>query len=359
MESLITSVSGRLPRQIRSADLFLLVSAVPILFMLALAPQTFGLSWAGFGKLGRGGLLFVLFFLGFELMDFRKSATSRMSRSRQIAVATLLIIALVYFGGVAAIGQFTDFVYSVGRTLGASGEFSNSWLMAMDYLALGLYTVALASVFFGVRAIKGILTAVVFSAGMLVMYLLDAFFPYGSIGPLQFWANFIVAGVGLLSKAFGLPISGFSNHLNILGKHGTFRLIVYWPSVGVHSMLIYSLVMVLLAVKLSAPAKRKIVYIAGGVAGTILLNVLRIFIISYYGYLYATSAGDLDAFHNSIGEFLFPIWILAFLLIVLNIEGRLSARARRVTVATSAPSVTTLDHETRRPPQLTTKHLRE
>jgi len=297
--------------------------------MLALAPETFGLSWAGFGKLGRGALLFALFFLVLEWMEFRKRAIPNLSRTRKIAATILVTVALFYFGGVAAIGQFTDAIYGVGRALGASGEVSNSWLMATDYLALVVYIVALAIVFFGARAFRATLTAVVFSVGMLGMYLLDAFFPYGSIGPLQFWANFIVAGVGLLSKAFGLPIFGFGNNLTILGKHGTFRLIVYWPSVGVHSMLIYSLVVILLAVELAAPWRRKMVYVIAGVAGTVFLNVTRIFLIAYYGYGYAISGADLDAFHNSIGEFLFPLWIVAFLLIVLKVEDRLSARARR------------------------------
>jgi thaumarchaeosortase len=357
MKSLARSVSGRLPHQLRMADLFLLLAALPILFMLALAPQTFGLSWAGFGKLGRGGLLVVLFFLGFELIDFRKSSVTHLNKGRKTAAAMLVAVALLYFGSVAAIGEFTNSVYWVGRALGASGEVSNSWLMATDYLALSLYIVALGTVFFGARVIKGILTAVVFSAGMLVMYLLDAFFPYGSIGPLQFWANFIVAGVGLLSRVFGLPIFGFSNNLTILGKHGTFRLIVFWPSVGVHSMLIYSLVMVLLAVKLTAPARRKILYVIAGVAGTIFLNVVRIFIIAFYGYMYATSGADLDAFHNSLGEFLFPLWILAFLLIVLNVEGRLSARARRIAFQGSGRRGTTLDQRTPTTPRPRPNHL--
>jgi thaumarchaeosortase len=304
----------------------LVLSAIPILFLFALAPETFGLSWAGFGKLGRGGLFFVLFFLWFELLDFRKIAKPRLNRIRKIAIAILVALALAYFGGVGLVGQFTDFIRSVGGTLGAPVDVTNSWLMAVDYLALTLYIAGLAAAFFGARAILGTLTAVVFSAGMLVMYVLDAFFPYGSIGPLQFWANFIVAGVGFLSAGFGLPIYGFNNVLTILGKHGTYRLIVFWPSVGVHSMLIYSLVMILLAVRLDAPSKRKLVYAAVGVAGTMFLNVTRIFLISYYAYAYATSSQNIDAFHNSIGEILFPFWILAFLLIVLNIERRLSAR---------------------------------
>jgi len=334
MHSLAGSLRERLPHQLKPADLLLVLSSLPVIFLLAVAPETFGLSWAGFGKLGRGGLLFVLFFLWFELLDFKKIASSHLNRKRKTASAFLLIVALLYFGGVALVAPFTDSVYWVGRVLGASGDVSNSWLMAMDYLILTLYIVGLATLFFGPRAILGILTAAVFSAGMLAMYLLDAFFPYGSLGPLQFWANFIVAGVDLLSKGFGLPIYGFSNVITILGKHGTYRLIVFWPSVGVHSMLIYSLVMVLLAAKLAAPLKRKISYAIAGVAGTVFLNVARIFIIAFYGYLYATSGQDLDAFHNSIGEFLFPIWIIGFLLIVLNIEGRLAARARITTATT-------------------------
>jgi thaumarchaeosortase len=354
MQALTRSVSKRLPRQLKVADLFLVLAAIPILVAFVLRPDTFGLSWAGFGKLGRGALFFVLFFLAFELIDFRKFAKPHVGRGRKIAIAILVALALLYFGAVTGVGQFTDSVYWIGRVLGASGEVSNSWLMAVDYMVMTVYVVGLVAAFFSVRSILSLLTGVIFSAGMLIMYLLDAFFPYGSLGPLQFWANFVVAGVAFLSSIFGLPIYGRGNMLTILGMHGTYRLYVFWPSVGVHSMLIYSLVMVLLAVRLAAPAKRKLVYMIAGVAGTIFLNVTRIFIISYYGYVYATSGADLDAFHNSIGEFIFPLWILAFIVIVLNIENRLSTRANRSAMhkpgmpdmklgGTELPSVTVVD----------------
>jgi len=345
MHSLAESLIGRVIHRLKAADAFLVLSAIPVLFFFVLVPETFGLSWAGFGKLGRGGLLFVLFFLAFELMDFRKTASSHLNRTRKIATGALLLLTMLYFGAVALVGQFTDSVYWIGRILGASGEFSNSWLMAMDYLVLTLYIVAVASAFFGARAILGIFTAIVFSAGMLAMYLLDAFFPYGSLGPLQFWANFVVAGVAFLSKTLGLPVYGYSNVLTIAGKHGTFRLVVFWPSVGVHSMLIYSLVMILLAAKLDAPAKRKLIYAAVGVAGTVFLNVMRIFLIALYGYAYATSGEDLDAFHNSIGELLFPIWIVAFLAIVLTVEGRLTSKAKHAPAEKPEPAVPLPDHQ--------------
>jgi thaumarchaeosortase len=352
------SLKKRLPFELKTADALLALSAIPVLFLLVLAPDTFGLSWAGFGKLGRGGLLFVLFFLWFELLDFRKVAKPHVTRTRKAAIAILFALALTYFGGLGLAGQFTDFIYSIGRNLGASGDVSNSFLMATDYLVLTLYIAGLAAAFFSARAVLGIFTAIVFSAGMLIMYLLDAFFPYGSLGPLQFWADFIVAGVGFLSSGFGLPIYGFNNVLTILGKHGTYQLIVFWPSVGVHSMLIYSLVMVLLAARLAAPASRKIMYAIAGVGGTVFLNVTRIFLIAYYGYEYAVSGADLDAFHNSIGEFLFPIWIVVFLLIVLNIEGRLQAKARRTMLERERAPTTMPDHEDKTLPHPTTTGIR-
>ncbi len=318
----------KLARLLTSADILLVLTAVPVLVLFALAPGTFELSWAGFGKLGRGGLFFVLFFLAFELWEFRKIAKPRLDRFHKAVALACLSLGLLYFGGVGLEGWLTNFVYSVGKILGASGEVSNSWLMATDYMVMTLYLTALTAALFSVGSIRSIITPIVFSAGMLIFYALDAFFPYGSLGPLQFWANFIVVGVALLSGVLGLPIYGVSNNLTIVGTKGFFRLVVYWPSVGVQSMLIYSLVMVLLAAKLDSPIKRKLIYVSIGVLGTVFLNVFRIFIIAYYGYAYATTGQELDAFHNSIGEILFPIWIIIFLVIVLQIEGRIMRKGK-------------------------------
>jgi thaumarchaeosortase len=318
--------ASRIKHHLKDADVLLALSAIPVIMLFILAPNTFELSWAGFGKLGRGGLFFVLFFLGFEILDFRNAAHLRLTRGRKIAASVAVILALVYFVAVGVDQSFVNLVYSLGKILGAAGEVSNSWLMSMDYLILTLYMAALAIILFNLRALKAIVTPIVLGLGMLAFYLLDAFFPYGEIGPLQFWANFIVAGVALLSKLFGLPIYGLQNYLTIAGTKGFFRLAVYWPSVGVQSMIIYSLVMIVVAAKLDAPLKRKLTYVVVGVAGTIFLNVIRIFAIAYYGYAYATTGQQLDAFHNSIGEILFPIWIAIFLVIVLQIENMIAAR---------------------------------
>lgn len=338
-------------KHISGRDVLLFLAAIPILGLFLIAPQTFELSWAGFGQLGRGGLFFVLFFLGFDLLDFKKGRI-KWSLKRKIGASLILALFLIYFVGVGlsqaayskdavdalaialtsgrlSIGLLwedglTNTVYALGRVLGASGDYSNSFLMAADFLVDSIYIAVLAILLFGVGVVRRIVTPIVFSIGMLVFYLLDAFFPYGSIGPLQFWANFIVAGVSLLAQLFGLPIYGYTNHLRIVGLHGDYPLVVYWPSVGVQSILIYSVVMVVIAAKFQAPRIRKLIYAAIGIAGTIFLNVVRIFSIAFYGYEYATSGQQLEAFHNVIGEILFPIWIVAFLAIIIQVEGRLA-----------------------------------
>ena len=191
-------VKSILIRRLKSADLLLILAAIPVLVLFALAPGTFELSWAGFGKLGRGGLFFVLFFLAFELWDFRKTHKPRLTRLYVVAATIVLALGLIYFAGVGISTALTNLIYSIGNSLGAAGQVSNSWLMATDYFMMTVYLFALTVVLFTARAVRGLITPIILSIGMLVFYLLDAFFPYGSIGPLQFWANSIVACVGFL-----------------------------------------------------------------------------------------------------------------------------------------------------------------
>jgi thaumarchaeosortase len=329
MMDMRTCVAKRVMK-LSSRYLFLGLAALPVLVLLALAPETFELFWSGAGKLGRGGLFLVLFFLGFELLDLPKGKIE-WTRGRKIPVALTVAVGVLYFIEVAPGQSLTNVIYSMGRILGAHGDVSNpnsvSFLMATDYLALAVYLAALTAALFSKNMILKVVTPFAFSLGMMVFYVLDAFFPYDTLGPLQFWANFIVTAVVFLAKLFGLSIYGFTNHLNIVGLHAYCPLIVFWPSVGVQSMLIYSVVMVVLAAKLQAPRNRKLVYAAIGIAGTVFLNVIRIFSIAYYGYAYAATCNQVNDFHNVIGEVLFPIWIVVFLASIIKIEDRFASHS--------------------------------
>lgn|GEM_PF-96156 len=314
--------------------MFFILSAMPVAILLVLAPQTFIWFWPGSGSLARGGFLFVLLFLGYELVNFRKAPCVRLSRNRKLAIGVVVMIGLCYFAAIALFKPLTNFIYQIGAPGFSVRCDGVSWLMATEYMALTVYLFGLATAFFGLRAIREIITGFVLSVGMMYSLLIAAFPSYGPLGsgPLQAWANFIVAAVSFLMQGLGFPVFGVGTSLIIYGAHGTWRLSFFWPSVGVEGILIFSLVMIVLVAKLSAPVMRKYIYAAVGAASIVFLNVVRISIISYYVCCCATSSEGLDAFSNTItghtiGQFLYPMWIIAYLYIVPKIEKRLRANA--------------------------------
>jgi exosortase/archaeosortase family protein len=82
-------------------------------------------------------------------------------------------------------------------------------------------------------------------------------------------------------------------------------------------MIVYSLVILVLMVKLDSTRKRKVLYAAIGAVGTYFVNVIRITLI----VLYVTYVSlNFEAFHASIGEVLFIAWIFIYLLAVIRYE---------------------------------------
>jgi len=78
-------------------------------------------------------------------------------------------------------------------------------------------------------------------------------------------------------------------------------------------------------VKLQTSVRRKLVYAALGAVGTFFVNIVRIFLIIYYG---AFIDVNLRMFHESVGEVLFTIWIVIYLLTVTAIEARTARRLK-------------------------------
>ena len=111
------------------------------------------------------------------------------------------------------------------------------------------------------------------------------------------------------------------------GDHGHFALQVFWPSAGVHSIIIYSLVMMAFLLKMRVPARRKAVWFAVGIVGTVAVNVVRIFLLSWYALKVTADAERWEEFHSVAGEIMFLPWLFAFIAVVMAVETR---RARRL-----------------------------
>jgi thaumarchaeosortase len=240
--------------------------------------------------------------------------------------------------------------------LGVSQDSPLSFLLAMDYLTYAVYCFLATVILYSSGSILLMATPVIYTVGSAILDMMDAFFPENSLAFLQVWVyliwNVVVFILGLTGfhtnidllkgpfKPPSLLLQG--NQLYLWGFKGFIALVIYWPSSGVVSMIIYSLVILILMVKLDASRSRKIVYAVIGAAGTYFVNVIRITLI----VLYVTYVSlDVEAFHESIGDVLFIAWIFIYLLLVIHLEN---------TNAEKQPGKVTLNQPKRAPVRKTT-----
>ncbi len=289
----------------------IILIASPIVFALVAYPDSFSLSW----NQGRGGFLFALAFVVAELAGLRLG----ISKNRLLAVVPLAALVIVYL--IALDNGLRDYI-------NAGAEFYDvqliySWTWMWDFLIMTAFIITALSIYFGKRWIRIAPAGPIFLGGSAIILSLDAFFPYDSLGPLQYFVPYLVNLNVWLIGLFDLGVATARDNLMYLrGDHGPFALQVFWPSAGVHSIIIYSLVMMAFLLKMNIPRNRKAVYFALGILGTIIVNVIRIFALSWYALKVTTNAEQWEEFHSVAGEIMFLPWLFIFLMIVMVIETR-------------------------------------
>ena len=223
----------------------ILIISSPILFAIAVFPDTFNLSW----NQGRGGFLFALAFVVAELYGLKiKIPTNRLLIVIPFAILTIIYLVWLENG--------------LREYIEAGAEFYNvnlvfSWIWMWDFIIMTSFLVFALCVFFGKRWIRIAPAGPIFLGGSAIILSLDAFFPYDSLGPLQFFVPYLVQLNVFLVGLFDIGTATARDNLMILqGDHGPFALQVFWPSAGVHSIIIYSLVMMAFLLKMNIPRKR-------------------------------------------------------------------------------------------------------
>lgn len=321
---------------INSSLVATLILITPIVYTLVAYPDTFTLSW----NEGRGGFLFAMAFIAAELIGLKYPLT----RTRFIVVALMAALAIAYF---------VVLPYGLTNYIRSGGEFYNvalvdSWMWMWDFIVLTAFVTCALILLFGKNWYKVAAAGAVYLAGSAVILALDAFFPFDSLGPLQFVVpiylqidqaviNFIdksIINVGpeaAVDKSTN-PAVAKGNLLVINGLHGPFALQVFWPSAGIHSMIIYSLVMLALLLKMNISKTRKVIYFAAGTFGTVAVNLIRIISLSLYALLVTTNVREWEAFHSIAGEIMFLPWLGVYLGIVIYVENK---RLRRLSAGAS------------------------
>jgi thaumarchaeosortase len=283
----------------------------PILFSIIAFPDSVAWSW----NEGRGGYFFALVFIIAELVGLK----ILISKKRLLSVIPLSVLTIAYL--VSLEFGLRDHIIESAKSFDVQLIYSWTWMW--DFIVMAIFVVTALSIFFGKRWIRIAPAGPIFLIGTGIILSLDAFFPYDTLGPLQYIVPYFVqANVWLITILdLGTAVAR-DNVMFLRGDHGSMALQVFWPSAGVHSIIIFSLVIGAFMLKLNISRNRKIVYFVLGIIGTITVNLIRIFSLSWYALKVTTDPVAWEEYHKIAGEIMFLPWLFAFIFIVMIMESR-------------------------------------
>jgi len=283
----------------------------PILFAMIAYPDSIAWSW----NEGRGGYLFALIFVVAELVGLRIV----ISKKRLLAAIPFVLVTIAYL--ISLEYGLRDDIIAYGESIDIPLIFSFTWMW--DFIVMAIFVLVVLTIFFGKRWIRIAPAGPIFLTGTAVILSLDAFFPYDTLGPLQYIVPYFVqANVWVITVLeLGTAVAR-DNVMFLRGDHGSMALQVFWPSAGVHSIIIFSLVIGAFMLKMNIPRARKSIYFILGIIGTITVNLIRIFSLSWYALKVTTDPVAWEEYHKIAGEIMFLPWLFAFILIVIVIETR-------------------------------------
>lgn len=283
----------------------------PIVFSMIAFPDSIAWSW----NEGRGGYFFALVFVIAELVGLKII----ISKKRLFSVIPMAAVIIAYL--VSLEYGLRDYLLESAENFDV--QLINSWIWMWDFIIMAIFIVVALSIFFGKRWIRIAPAAPIFLTGTAIILSLDAFFPYDTLGPLQYIVPYFVqANVWVITALdLGTAIAR-DNVMFLRGDHGSMALQVFWPSAGVHSIIIFSLVIGAFMLKMNIPRTRKTIYFLLGIVGTITVNLIRIFSLSWYALKVTTDPVAWEEYHKIAGEIMFLPWLFAFIFVVIIIESR-------------------------------------
>jgi len=289
----------------------ILIISSPIIYSMIAFPDSIAWSW----NEGRGGYFFALVFVIAELIGLKII----ISKKRLFAVIPFALLVISYL---------TLLEYGLRESLVEYAahfdvQLIYSWTWMWDFIVMAIFIVIGLSIFFGTRWIRIAPAAPIFLTGTAIILSLDAFFPYDTLGPLQYIVPYFVqANVWIITLLdLGTAVAR-DNVMFLRGDHGSMALQVFWPSAGVHSIIIFSLVIGAFMLKMNIPRGRKSLYFILGIGGTIIVNLIRIFSLSWYALKVTTDPVAWEEYHKIAGEIMFLPWLFAFIFVVILIESK-------------------------------------
>ncbi|GBC74928.1 hypothetical protein HRbin06_00236 [archaeon HR06] len=259
-------------------------------------------------NLGRGYQIISLIFLILEFLNYKDLLKLR--KKYKNLIYFLIFLILLYFTYLYLF-KGRDFLENLGKVLKVPLPLSFFWFF--DNMIFTVYI--FSCLIFSFENWRFFTVTLIYLLANTSILALDAFFPYDTLGPFQILVPFILYSNSLLLSLFGAKTEIFGNIMEIRGEN-FFRIRVFWPSAGIHSLIIYSFVMLGFLLRFPLKWKRKILYFTLGFLGTFFMNIVRIFLLSYYAAFIQADVKIWEEFHSILGEILFLSWLVIYLTIL-------------------------------------------
>lgn len=160
------------------------------------------------------------------------------------------------------------------------------------------------------------------SGGIGTFYTIDTIYPYAVFKPLQAIALPTAACAAAILDMLGYRFKLVFQNRIFDPAYGAMPKIDYvgiaYPCTDVHSLFLYTIIILVLFKRSQIPAIRKVIYFIMGAVGTYMVNVLRI--VTYFIILYDDDRAAATIFHDVYGELYFFTWIFLYIAMIICIQ---------------------------------------
>lgn len=274
------------------------------------------------------GRMFYIFFIWLMFLesaiDLKRIVEKRpKNRIRILAFFVVVNIPLAYVLSVNFLGM-NETVVKLGLDIGIDPEeyfIYLSWPLSLEHLVFFMAFLVAIFLAYKTDGLRTFSLSLSLLGIMSLVYMVDTYYPEGMLKPLQLLALPTAACAAALLEILGYnfiliyrPGTGSLPTISMSG----YGVGIVWSCAGVHSLLLYILIVLLLFKRSTISSFRKLVYFTIGAACTYIVNIFRI--ASYFIIRESSGLGAAQVFHDSIGELYFLFWICTYLLTIISVE---------------------------------------
>jgi len=275
---------------------------------------------------GRMFYMFFIWLLFLELIIESEKIVEKRPKNR-FRILVFFICAnvpLIYVLAVNFLGM-NQAIVELGRIIGINpGEYFMflSWPLSFEYLVFFISFLIAIFLAYKTDGLKTFSISLSLLGVMSFVYMIDTYYPEGMLKPLQMLALPAAACAAALLEILGYNFTLIyrpgPRSLPTISMAGFHPVGIVWSCAGVHSLLLYLLIILLLFKRSDISGFRRLVYFIIGAVCTYFVNILRI--ASYFVIRESSGQNAAQFFHDSIGELYFIFWVFAYILLIISVE---------------------------------------